>query len=465
MKKYYAVLLAGSILLTACSDTIPPYEAPAVSGVSTIEPVGDVLSGQSYAGEEAVAEEVLESFSSEDGKCRIEKKQSYYEVYLDYTDGDFYKTGKAYAETLGKAGVDFGEVLEPYLYENIKMAFPNLNGDYHPVEDRIGELFPGIPEEYRQELEGFAESLSGGKRGMESDGFLSYEEAILMHMVPDCLRGTNCNAFSVWGEKSVGGDRIVSRTLEWSLGSENQMCTAHAVTHFIMGEGKNSYTTFSVLGMLDMLTGLNDKGVFAGILDAGSGDDYICEGKKCYTFDLRLALETMDTARSVGEYMVGESKNFTFSHNVIITDRNDSFVAEDCVNLQDEEASKSTLRDQYTPLTDDIRWDNPDSLCVVNAFVTEGSDDHFTAAANNYVRFCKYNAWAGEKEKLSLADVKDLVTRERTDRSAGFQKLYSENVFHIIVFDHSTGELEVCFTGTEGVKDHPIFVKIENTLQ
>ena len=259
----------------------------------------------------------------------------------------------------------------------------------------------------------------------------------------------------------MSGERIVSRTLEWTLGSENQMCSAHAVTHFIMGGERNSYTTFSVLGMLDVLTGLNDKGVFAGILDAGSQNEYSCEGKKCYTFELRHCLEHMNDAQSIGDYMVSESKNFTFSHNIILTDKKNRYVAEDCVDATEFSTGKSTLRDKDTPLIEGIRWNNPDSLCVVNSFMTEGSDDHFSGSGNNYVRFCKYDTWVAEKDKLSLADVKEIVTREDTDWDTLNQKLYSDMVFHIIVYDYSTGELDICFTGTEGTKDHPVFTRIE----
>ena len=344
------------------------------------------------------------TFSSDDGLCVIEKKPSYYDVTLDYTKGDYYAVGSAYAETIKKIDVEFAGVLEPYLYENVKMAFPNLNEDYTPVLDRINILLTQIPEEYRNEMEGFAKTISDGKTGMENDGILSYEEALLMNMVPDTLRGTNCNALSVWGEKTASGERIISRTLEWTLGSENQMCSAHAVTHFKMPEGKKSYTSFSVLGMLDMLTGINESGVFVGILDVGSEDNYVCEGKKCYTYELRYALENMDDARSVGEYMVSESKNFTFSHNVFINDKENTFVAEDCaVNLEDEATRQSyiegleldakdeniedilreyggysVLRDVNTPLIDGIKWDNPDSLAVVNSFMTEGNRDYLT---------------------------------------------------------------------------------------
>ncbi|MBR3525975.1 MAG: hypothetical protein IKO11_09015 [Lachnospiraceae bacterium] len=460
MKKYILLVLI-STLLCACSADEPDYNVPAaVNAAEGLKKVDTTLVYDSYEGEEAKPEEALERFASEDGLCVIEKKPSYYEVWLYHDKGDPYDVGCAYAEAILETGMDYAEVLEPYLYENIDSAFPNLDGEYTPVIDRINLLKPQIPEEYVQELEGFATILSGGLKGMEADGKLSYEEVFLASMVPDCLRGTNCNALSVWGEKSVTGERIISRTMDWPMGSTKQMCTAQAVTHFIMGEGKNSYTAVAVLGMLDVLTGLNDKGVFAAMLDAGSGNDYVCEGKKCYSFELRYALEKMNDARSLGEYMVAESKNFTFSHNIIVTDKNDCFVAEDCADTSESSTGQSILRDKDTPLMDGIHWDNPDSLCVVNAFQSEGADDAFTSNGNNYIRFCKYNAWTGEKEKLSVADVKSIVTRESIKRDSGWHNIYSYLTYHIVIYDYATGKLNICFTGPEGQKDHPVFTEV-----
>ena len=473
-------LLSGTCLLlclTGCNTSTATYEnfVPDVSAESSIEPVGSTLNNESYEGEEATKEDAIETYSSADGLCTIEKKPSYYEVYLDYTGGDYGAVGRAYAETILKTDFNFGEIMEPYLYENINMAFPSINGDYSPVQDRIDDLIVNIPEDYKEELFGFAETLSQGETGFTEDGKVSYEEALLVSMVPDTLRGTSCNALSVWGEKTETGEKITSRTLEWTLGSENQMCLAHAVTHFKMPEDRNSYMTFSVLGMLDVLTIINDDGVMAGILDVGTGFDYYSEGKKCYTYELRYAVEHMSEARSVGEYMVGESKNFTYSHNIIITDKSDAFVAEDWVDdpekvlekyastgeADEDDMGFSILRDADTPLMDGITWDNPDSLCVVNTFMTKDNIDNFTCVGNNFVRFTKFNTWVGEKEKLSLADVKGIVTRESTERIGRFQKLYSENVYQTIIYDYSTGNIDVVFTGTEGVEDHPAFVRVE----
>ena len=109
---------------------------------------------------------------------------------------------------------------------------------------------------------------------------------------------------------------------------------------------------------------------------------------------------------------------------------------------------------------DGISWDQPDSLCVVNAFQAEGADDHLTVNGDNYIRFCKYNAWVGEKERLSGADVKSIVTRESTERYSGYHDIYSYLTYHIIILDYATGEMDIAFTGPEGVVDHPAFTKV-----
>ena len=87
MKKIITILTT-MLILTACADDTPDFSVPAVSDISTLEPVGDIYCRQSYEGEDAKTEdEVLQTFSSGDGLCRIDKKPSYYEVYLDYTKG------------------------------------------------------------------------------------------------------------------------------------------------------------------------------------------------------------------------------------------------------------------------------------------------------------------------------------------------------------------------------------------
>ncbi|MCR5127640.1 MAG: hypothetical protein K6B69_05975, partial [Lachnospiraceae bacterium] len=141
------LLLCVSLLLTACSADEPDYNVPPAANIGTeLKAVDTVLVMESYDGEEAKTEETLETYSSKDGLCVIEKKPSYYEVWLYHDRGEPYAVGRAYAETLLEAGRDYATVLEPYLYENIDSAFPNLDGEYTPVVDRINLLKGQIPE-------------------------------------------------------------------------------------------------------------------------------------------------------------------------------------------------------------------------------------------------------------------------------------------------------------------------------
>ena len=172
MKRFVITILIA-VLLTGCSPDTPDFNVPAAANaVSIIEPVDTALVSDSYEGTEAKAEETEKTYTSKDGLCVIEKKPSYYEIWLHHDKGEPYAVGSAYAETISTLDMDYVAILEPYLFENINYAFPSLDGDYTPVVDRIYELMKKIPEAYLQEIKGFAETISGGVKGMESDGVI-----------------------------------------------------------------------------------------------------------------------------------------------------------------------------------------------------------------------------------------------------------------------------------------------------
>lgn len=465
-KKILGCMLAlfAAVTLTACGEEKPKsydgFSVPAKTE-SSLKPV-DSLYVKDAAGypEEGTKEEVLETIASEDGLCTIQIYPDYYDVLLDYENGNRREVGKAYAKTIRRACPEFESIVEPYVYESIRNAFSGQEIQYEKVEERMNVLAASIPEEYREELEILSEELSGGKHGFVEDGKLSYEEVMIVQMVPDALRETACSALSLWGDKTVSGERMTLRVLEWRLGSENQMCRLSAVTH--MKNGTKSYTSIGMLGLLDTLTAVNDDGVFMGILDVGTVKDnpFVYEGKMCYTYAIKYALETFDNAEDAGNYMVENSGDFTWCHNVIITDKEHAYCAEDCVKeVQEKKEGYSILRDENTPLHKELHWDNKDSLCVVNSFASAGSQDDFTASASNTVRFQKYNDWVMEKEKFSMADVKDMITKEQTDQLL-VENVHGTGTVHLVLVDYATGNIQVAFTGKDGVEDKPVFLDV-----
>ena len=459
MKRYIeipAILLLTATLLTGC-------------GTASVISVNDnaMLPVDSYNTKEireytdaGIIEEPVKTISSDDGLCIIKVMPSYYDVTLDYEKGDRASVGKAYGTLLKEKMPEFIETMEPYLFENIRMAY---GGNYtaEVVEERQRILFESLRPEYREEIDAFAEAISNGGHGINEDREFSYEEAVLVQMIPDALRPTCCSALSLWGSKTVTGDMITLRNLEWNLGSDNQMGKINAVTH--MKNGSRSLTAISVLGLLDIISGINDDGVFAAILDVGSvqHEAYVCEGKKCYTMELRYALEEYSSAQELGEFMVAGSGEFTWCHNLIITDGNDAYVAEDCVSQVVESGKgRSVLRDNKTPIFDGISWDSDDSLCTVNSFTTKGNQDGFTSSSSNIIRFNKYNKWVKAVDKFTVKDVKDLITQERVNQYE-VNNVHSGGSAQLIIVDHHTGSVQVAFSGPDGVVDKPDFIEVE----
>ncbi len=459
-RRLISMVLLGSLMigLTGCAKATDSMMLGI--GDEPLVPVDDYYGGAGVTyTDEGVVEEATATYVSDDGLCEIAVMPDYYDVTLDYENGSRYDVGAAYGRTIPQAMPEFESVMEPYLYDTIRMMY---GGTYTPeaVEDRVLTLYDSMRDEFKEELAGLAEAFSEGRHGFVEDGLFSYEEVIALNMIPDSLRPTACSALTLWGERTETGEMMALRNLEWSLGSEYQMGMTNCVTH--MRNGDRSLTAIQIMGLLDIISGVNDDGVFAAILDVGTPTDepFIYEGRKCYTMELRFALEEFDTAREVGEFMVGESAEFTWCHNLTLADGNEAFCAEDCVaQVAEAGLGFSNLRDADTPIMEGLSWDHTDSLCIVNSFTTAGNQDGFTGNTNNIVRFAKYNEWVGQFDVFSIADLKNMITQETVEQFE-VENVHSTGTSQLIIVDYATGRIQVAFTGSEGPVDNPVFVDV-----
>lgn len=457
MKKYCIFAAAAMLLLTGCGSQRTGYEhftAPE-QGASTLKPVSDIYAERHYEGVPPTSEKTLETVTTGGGACVIECKNSYYDITLDYDKGSPDKIGAAYADAIKKVRPDYGEITEPYLYENIKAAFPNLSGDYTAVQMRTDAIFGTLRESYQQELRGFAKSIAGDTEGFSEDGILSAEEAILMQLIPDVLRGTACSGITASGSATASGERITCRVLEWQLGSENQICAAHALLH--MKHGDESFTSVNMLGFLTILTAVNDEGVMMSILDVGSKNEvpYTTEDKCSYTYDIRYALEHYGKAREAAEYLRGNAAHYPYCFNVLCTDAKDACVAEICVT---PEEGTPLLRDENTPLHDGLKWDDPAYICVVNSFAAKGNADLLTYNSGNLIRWNRYHDLFSGQRGLTSGGFKERMTAEQTDNE--LVRIRSGNVVHMVIADYETHSLQAILTGTDGVADDPDFIDL-----
>ena len=449
-----AILIAAGLTGCGRKNGYEGFTVPEQGG-STLKPVDSIYMENDYTGIAPKKEKVQSTVTSSDGLCRIDIMESYFDVTLDYTSGSYYDVGAAYGEAVNLAYEGYGEACEPYIYENIKAVFNDLDGDYAPIENRAKVFYNSLEKEYRDELDGFADGIKGDSEGFKEDGILSREEAVLMQFVPDALRGTACSALSADGEVTATGERITCRVLEWMLGSDNQICRCHAVVH--MKNGDRSFVSVTPLGFMTILTAVNDDGLMLGELDVGSKKmvEYTCEDKKSYTYGMRYALEHCSTAKEAAEYLAENASDYPYCVNVIATDPKEAYVAELCVTDED---GATVVRDSSSELNEGVDWDDPHSLCAVNSFAAKGNSDMLTNDEGNIVRWNRYNELFGGQRGLTLDRFKELMTCEKTDND--LTRMRGSGMVHMVIADYSTGRLQAILTGEDGVVPSPEFIDL-----
>ena len=451
------VILLSLSMLSGCS--IPSYDGfefpSAVKSTLTPNTSESYYIQRNFEGVEPTKEKTVKTVSSADGLCVIEKKVSYYDVTLDYENGSYYDIGAAYAEAVLQLVPDYPSVIEGYLFENIE-SMMGEGTNYEMFTDRVNTLRSSLDKNYQDEMQGFADKISSGQHGFSPDGKMSVEESMIMHMVPDAVRPTACSVMTVNGNKTTSGHRLAARVLEWDPGKDNQLSRFHCVTHF--RSNSHSFNSVGLLGMLDVLTAVNDDGVMTGELDVGAKFDFekmyiapfISEGRTCYSYDLRYIMENYTTAKDAANYLADRSKLYTYNANLFIADDKDAFCVEAVVS---ETEGKTIIRDSSTELHDGLEWNDPDSFCIVNSFAAKGNSDKITDIDSNLVRWIKYNnLFASAKEKLSTARFKELMTAEKI-KDSELVSFRSSSVVHLAVADFDSHTVQAVFSGKDDPDD------------
>lgn len=456
LTKLLAVLLLCAVL-SVCGCSVPSYEdfqAPE-QGKSTLKPTGDLFVKRNYKDKQPKKEKTTARYSV--GGCVIEKKNSYYDVTLDYSKGSHREIGSAYAQTLQKACPELMKLCEDYLYDLLGMVFYEKT-DYSFLKERAVLLKNSLDKAYRDELDGSAEVLCSG-HSFKQDKRISFEEFYILNMIPDAVRSTSCSAMTVNGNKTKTGHRIASRILEWDLGEDNQLTKMHCVIHY--KNGSKSFTSVGLLGMHNILTAVSDDGIMIGIFDVGSStqNKFTAEGRTCYSYALRYAIENYSSLEKIADYMLKNSNRFTYNHSILLCDDKNAVCVEDVV---DREEGKAVIRDSSTPLNNSLSWDDPDCFCIVNSYAAKGNTDMMYKHPDNITRWKKYNnlfCGAVKKSKIDVSDYKNLLTAEKL-KDSPVENIRSEGVVHILLTDFSKKSIQAVFTPQTGVEEEPEFIDI-----
>ena len=378
---------------------------------------------------------------------QMEELEGYYHVSLNYDSGiSHYDMGKEYAEAILKIIPDYAKNLDSYMSY---LVDPRIS-----YKERIASVIDQLPQEYIDEIEGFASVIATNEESTLGDSKLSKEEIYLSNMIPDLCRPTACSGLSVFGDKSQTSKDITLRVLEWDFNQEHkEILKLQAVVDY--NNGEHSFTSFGFVGIMNIISALNDDGIFAAILD-NSARYYKDSGTRSYTYDLRYALENFSTLDELTNYMVDNGRNYTFSHLILAADKENSKVVENFVL----DGGISAVRSAESLLSNHLLLDIADSICTVNGNALNDNVDTIATLAYNKTRFETYYERLKEYEKVSVFDLKDIIGKEMP--KADYQYIHTQYYLQIIIYDAATGSVEIAYMPENGIApEKPNFVKVK----
>ena len=373
----------------------------------------------------------------------ITQKTTYWEVHIDYTSGDRYTIGREYATKCLSVMADFEEGCDGYL-ALVAGLIQHYDSSITPevLIQRSLEIYKNIQPRYKDEIEGFASVMSGGTVNIPGDGKLSRDEILMLNFNPDVCTFTGCSAIGVSGNRSVTGQTIVGRNVDWfpvleKKGLNANMDSLPTNALIYRKTGAKQVLSLSNLGLIGVATGLSSDGIFAANLYSEIGCPYSAVGKRSVMLDIREALETYSTVDEVGAFLGDPSRIYAYHNNMFIADKHVAKV------LENDYERNRELRVSDSELNPGITWGVSDAIACVNSFELKGNFDNHTT--NPY----ETGRWANFKTLLEQGTNPVNIDRVRTIMSYhkggtwDYGDIYNPGTIQSMVYSFSDNRLEL----------------------
>jgi hypothetical protein len=380
-------------------------------------------------------------------------RSTYYEVTVDYSSGLSPRDmGREYAT----ATLALVPNIEPLLESYLQYLVTQDGSGYPALIARALDLLPQVDADYREELEGFASVLSSGTRDELGDGRLSLKEYYVLVFLNDVMgwrvrSGGNCSGFSVFGTRSATGGTITGRILDWADGDAHQLAKLHAIITIRNTGPKHSVVNIGTLGMIGVMTGFNDRGVFVANLDSKLGVAPASAGRAPLGTDYRHALEFGGTLQDVAAALMIPNRYYTLGHNVLLSDATTTTVLED--DFSGLPGTGRRLRTYDSALNPGVIWGISDAIGVVNSFILKGQEDFHTGVLSNTARWNTIRSGLlSAQGPLGLGEIASLAA-SHSGAAPGSQEqgdLYNSSTLHIVVFRPEDRSLRVFFRPRDG---------------
>jgi len=313
------------------------------------------------------------------------------------------------------------------------------------LAERVGPLrVSGVDAATRDEVEGFAAALTLVGRNRLGDGRLSLDELWLVQFLPDIAPVMAGSALVVIGRGRAGRRVLVGRNLDW--GNDARLRDLQAITRWRRHD--RTLVSPGFAGFLGVLSGFNDRGLYAALLSAPSpaGSRTEVSSSRAIAFALRRALARCATADCAARLLRAE--RYTGSHGVLLADPGDAVV------LELPAGRPGLLRRADSATRPEMPWarnagQRPAAIAAVNCLVSAGNAVGCGTLADRY-RWQRFRQLAqggglspapgattpGDDEPR-LSDLRQILL----DRAQGAYAIFNDATAQSMLFDPASGDL------------------------
>ncbi|HEX3045438.1 MAG TPA: C45 family peptidase [Bacillota bacterium] len=387
----------------------------------------------------------------------ITDEGTYFNAVLDFRGGLTHRQmGVEYARQILKSVPEYEALMDSYITEMTMME------EYYQMGLGVARLLKSkIPQDYLDEIEGMAQVFSGGVTSLRGDQKLSLDEVFFFNLLPDIARPAHCSALGVFDWASATHQVMAGRNLDWPGGSQNQACKLQAVVT-IREKCKTLYL-IGYLGFQGVISGVNEYGVYAGILNSDIATPYTPNDKNSYPMDLRYALENRTTVNGVANYMTDSSRNYTYDHLIFLADPRTAGVVEN--NFNGSPTVRRALRTSTSLLNPGVSWWFPKAVATVNSFILAGNYNNHTQDPQNTARWSSFqHAMLTKGPVITREELKEIMSFDNGDGPGLFETgdIYNVYTQQSMVFTPETMRLDIYFHPRQGGLDSdPIYQTIK----
>ena len=281
-----------------------------------------------------------------------------------------------------------------------KRLFPNIERRYdihlkstlsqatfnRIVQHHLPALHKALDKQHKEEINGISGAWQLVTNNKLGDGKLSLDEFKVLNLLPDLGYPPMGSGFGVFGRSAEDRQTLVGRNLDMS--STPQLRSLQAITVYYFKNDK-VVVNIGFAGILSVVTGYNNKGLFLSLLSARNTNPYKQFGENnrellhSSVFAIKKALTDKVDLKTANHIISG--KHYSADFNFFIADKEKVEVLE-----SSSSAHISKLRKWNSNTFHDSISDSSQQIAVVNCFALRELPNN-CYDPNNIVRLSRFD--------------------------------------------------------------------------